>query len=128
MRERYPSAVAAYRHRAKRAETRLIVVIDADIHSVEHRRQQLARTLIEERKNDEKIVHLIPKRSIETWVLCLTGSAVDENTDYSRESIDERIEPAAQTFFEWTRQNATIPQACVDSLRGAIPEIRRIHP
>ncbi|HME09965.1 MAG TPA: hypothetical protein VKG25_23100 [Bryobacteraceae bacterium] len=128
VRERYASAVGAYRHRAKRAETRLIVVIDADIHSLEYRRQQLAKTLSEERQGDEKIVHLIPKRSIETWVLCLTGSRVDESTDYSRENIDERIEPAANTFFKWTRQNAAVPQECVDSLRAAIPEISRLHP
>jgi hypothetical protein len=71
---------------------------------------------------------LIPKRNVETWVLCLGGRQVDENTDYSREGgIDELIKPAAITFFSWSRPNVTPPACCVPSLLAAIPEVRRLE-
>jgi hypothetical protein len=79
------------------------------------------------RTDVEVIVHLIPKRNVETWILCLNDRSVDEITDYSGEGgIDGLIPRAAVTFFEWSRPNATPPTHCVDSLLAAIPEVRRL--
>ena len=132
VRERYPKAVVSYRGRSARAETALIVAIDADTGDVGQRLRQLQKALdqagIATRDEAEAIVHLIPKRTVETWVLCLSGRQVDENTDYSREAgIDELIKPAAITFFSWSRPNATPPALCVPSLLAAIPEVRRLE-
>jgi hypothetical protein len=106
-------------------------VIDADTHEVSHRLQQLQAVL-----DGERIAHLIPKRNIETWVLCLNdrqpnGQPVNEDEDYKHHNetrnIDELIKPAAAAFFAWTRPNAVTPAYCVPSLRSAIPEVRRIE-
>jgi hypothetical protein len=94
VRERYPKAVISYRGRSARAETALIVAIDADTGDADRRLRQFREALEQAgfgaRTEDEAIVHLIPKRNVETWVLCLSGRRVDENTDYSIEGgIDE---------------------------------------
>lgn len=132
VRERYPKAVISYRGRSARAETALIVAIDADTGDADRRLRQFREALEQAgfgaRTEDEAIVHLIPKRNVETWVLCLSGRRVDENTDYSKEGgIDELIKPAAITFFSWSRPNATPPAPCVPSLLAAIPEVRRLE-
>ena len=132
MRERYARAVQAYRARSVRAETALVVVIDADNGDLDRRLQQLQEGLnqagVAPRANDERIVHLIPRRNIETWILNLNGRSVDEDTDYRRErDIDKQIATAAATFYEWSRPNANHPEYCVPSLRAAIPEVRRLR-
>jgi len=54
----------------------------------------------------EQIARLVPKRNIETWILCLNGQAVDEDTDYKRRRDDwtELIPEAAETLSKWTHQ------------------------
>jgi hypothetical protein len=108
-------------------------MIDADTQSVARRWQELESGLVEahltKRGVTEAIAVLIPKRNIETWILCLTGSEVDEETDYKgRVDIDKNIRSAAKSLFEWSRPNFQIPVMRVDSLQQAIPELRRIPP
>jgi hypothetical protein len=123
VRGRYEKAVQAYRDRAARAQTALVVIIDADAHDVNHRFQQLQTIL-----DGERIVRLIPRRNIETWVLCLTGLAVNEETDYHHHpDIDERIKPAAEAFYDWSRPNAVAPGHSIPSLLAAIPEVRKLE-
>jgi hypothetical protein len=63
-----------------------------------------------------------------TWILCLTISVVDENTDYSRDGdMDRLVPPAADTLFGWTREGAVAPEHCVPSLLAAIPELKRLN-
>jgi hypothetical protein len=79
------------------------------------------------RADTEAIVHLVPKRSVETWVLCLSGRIVDEIIDYSRErGIDGLIPPAAVSLFEWSRVGAAIPPHCGPSLIASLPELNRL--
>ena len=132
VRERYGPAVEVYRERVVRAKTALIVVIDADIAAVTDRLQQFKKSLedrgLNPRADREAIVHLIPKRHVETWVLCLNGQAVDEETDYSRNAdVEHFIQPAALEFFAWTREGAAVPPHCIPSLKAAIPEMQRLE-
>ena len=127
-----PGAVVAYRERAARAETSLIVVIDADAEETGRRTRQLEESLkskgLPRRNPEERIVHLIPKRNIETWIVNLNGRQVDEEYDHRHDAgIDDLIDSAAQTLFEWTRPNAQIPPHSVPSLRVAIPELQRLE-
>jgi hypothetical protein len=106
-------------------------VIDADTGDVDRRLRQFRASLeqanLAAREDHEAIVHLVPKRSVETWVLCLGGTSVDENTDYSRErGIDGLIPPAAVSLFEWSRVGAAIPPHCVPSLIASLPELNRL--
>jgi hypothetical protein len=132
VRERYGNAVAAYRARAATVDTALIVAIDADRGDVNRRLRQLQDGLNQAtqdaRASHEKIVHLIPRRNIETWILCLNGQSVDEEANYGNEpTVDEKIAPAAVVLFEWNRSNFVPPAHCVPSLLAAIPEVRRLE-
>jgi hypothetical protein len=130
VRERYAGVVRTYRWRSARAKTALVVAIDADKGDLERRLRQLQEALAQAnlvpRSNDEAIVHLVPKRSIETWILCLNGRVVDEETDYRHERVSNQIAEAARLFFDGSRPNVMPPQHWVPSLLSAIPELRRL--
>jgi hypothetical protein len=128
VRRNYPLQAAEYRNAAKRRKAALVVIIDADTRAFQQRKSQLESSFRPQRGPDEAIALLIPKRNVETWILCLTGAAVNETTDYKdTPDIDNRISPAAKTLWEWTRPNFVLPPACVDSLREALPELNRIE-
>lgn len=131
VRERFAVEVEACRRR--QAETKLIVLIDADSHTVQHRISQLDQALREAAGpmivNDTKeFARLVPKRNIETWILCLNDLQVNEETDYkrTRDSWTELIRTAVGTLYAWTRQNAAVPPVCVESLRFGIRELQRL--
>jgi hypothetical protein len=124
VRENYARAVGAYRARSSKAKTALIVVIDADTNEVSRRVRQFKDALGNDpRKDDETIVHLIPKRNIETWILHLNGEQVDEETDHHNREVDGMILTAAAVFLEWTAQP---PTDCLPSLSAAIQETQRL--
>lgn len=131
VRARYAPRVRDYRRRSASADTALIVVIDADTHPVTYRENQLQKELtradLNQRERQEKIVHWIPRRNIETWILCLVNQAVEEETDYSQNpTIGKEIPAAAKAFYEWTRPHTQLPDHCIPSLRTAVPEAQRL--
>jgi hypothetical protein len=107
------------------------VAIDADTGDIAHRTRQLEQSLavdgLTPRAGGERIIHLIPRRNIETWILNLNGNEVDEETDYRPQSLDDLIVHAARTLFEWTRPNSALPVHSTPSLRAAIQELRRLE-
>ncbi len=119
-------------YRSRYAKTALIVVIDADTHMVQDRLTQLDQALRDGGKqnihDDEQIARLVPKRNIETWILCLNDHRVDEETDYKRTRNDwsELIPKAAEALFQWTRARAEPPNYCIESLRNGIRELNRL--
>jgi hypothetical protein len=132
VREKYASEVRAIRSQVTRTKACLIAMVDADSGLVEDRRRQIERALrdAEEpaRGDLEPILNLVPRRNVETWILCLNSLPVDEQLDYRhdpRVSADS-IKLAASTLFSWTRPNAEIPNTCVPSLRDCLPEFNRI--
>lgn len=132
VRNRYAKNVAAYRDRAARAESALVVIIDADTGDRSKRIQQLAQALASAgataRTAQERIAHVVPKRSIETWVLYFDRKQVDEDTNYSGEpDINDRIPAAAAGLFELSRPKAVIPSGCLPSIVATIPEVRRLE-
>lgn len=132
VRLRYAKNVAAYRTRSATADTALVVVIDADTTPINRRTQQLNAVLAETRSvprhPSEKIVHLIPKRHIETWILCLNGRNVDENKAYRKErGIDDQIKPSVETLYAWSRPGVVPSKRCVPSLYAAFPEVRKLE-
>lgn len=131
VRLRYAKEVNVYRRR--QAQTALIVVIDADVSALQDRLRQLDEVLGEggvERIDPakERIARLIPKRNVETWILCLNGNEVNEEIDYKHTRNDwaELIPNAAKTLCEWARQNGDLPVHCTDSLAHGVQELRRI--
>jgi len=131
VREHYPDEVKSYRNSSTRRTAALVVAVDADTKAIAYREKQLEKELQRvgqtKRKKSEKIAHLIPKRNIETWILCLNGDRVNETTDYkSTKDIDRKIKQAAETFFDWSRDGYPVPALCVTSLQKGLKEIRRV--
>jgi hypothetical protein len=132
VRSTYSDEVRAHRIRCARATAALIVMIDADAHSVQGRLTQLGQALHDNGAPNigiaEQIVHLIPKRNVETWILCLNEQVVDEATDYKpkRDDWNELIPLASDTLFQWTRPNAVLPNHCIDSLSRGVSELNRL--
>jgi hypothetical protein len=131
VRERFAIEVEAYRGR--RAKTKLIVVIDADTRSVQQRISQLDQALREAgappiSNNEEGIARLVPRRNIETWILCLNDVQVDEDTDYkrTRDNWNEMMRSAVGTLYTWARPRAPLPPLCIESLRIGIRELQRL--
>lgn len=133
VRTRFPKEVSAYRRRAATAATALIIMIDADAHTVQDRLTQLAQILVESEippiGNGEEVVRLIPKRNVETWIVCLEGTVVNEEMDYkhAKEDWNKVIPIISETLFRWTRPNFEVPGHCIDSLRRGLSELKRLN-
>ncbi len=133
VRERFATEVKAYRTRSARAETALIAIIDADRLTVNERLAQLDLILDESeaspiRSDAEQIARLVPKRNVQTWILCLNDVSVDETSDYkgSRNDWTKLVRVGSQTLYNWTRANAYLPVDCISSLRLGVEELRRL--
>ncbi len=130
VRRKFAEEVAACRSR--QAKTALIIMIDADTGSVGNRRKQLEKALRDNGQapvvDADPIAQLVPRRNVETWILCLNETAVDEDTDYktTRKHWSSLIKSAAEALSQRTRTEDEIPSAYVDSLREGIRELRRI--
>lgn len=135
VRDNYPGQVKACRYAiGKKTSALLIVMIDADMQSVEYRKTQLAEALanaaMDPRSGNEPIVVLVPKRHVETWIQALLGNDVDETTDYTKAPYSQptgrQIKDAAVELHGWTRPNAQPGATSPPSLTTAIPEWKRI--
>ena len=83
VREEYPRMLRAYRSKANHLRNGLVVVIDADTKPVAGRIRAFDAACDEQgvprRRQDERVLYVIPKRNIETWLAYLRGEQVDEN-------------------------------------------------
>jgi hypothetical protein len=130
--DHFPNEFKACRHRHKsRANTLLIVLIDADQLSVDERRRQLLERAksagLDDFGEDEPTVVLIPKRHIETWLKSLLGENVNEDDDYKdRKKISkDNFRMAANTLHEWSLSAPKPESTCVPSLRRALPDWKK---
>lgn len=130
VRKEYPTEVLVFRRRL--AAKALIVHIDADPkHSVLDRHRELERALHSSKQSlrtaDEAIVELIPKRNIETWLDCLDGSTVDEETVYPKRPGRERECESAAKKFATDAKNGTRPLPTTPSLDDGLKEMKRLR-
>ena len=85
---RYAHELAEFRKRSGRNPQfhRLVAIIDADAGTVQQHEAELAAMAVaagqSPRQRGEAIIHLIPKRNIETWIHRLLRNTADELTDY----------------------------------------------
>lgn len=132
VRDQYPLQVQACRSSlGKRTSALLIVVVDADMETTQHRATQLSAALeaarMDRRGSDEPIVILIPKRHVETWIRALLGNDVNEQQDYKEpKPTAGEIREAAGTLYQCTRPRANPPAISIPSLAESLPEWRRI--
>jgi hypothetical protein len=131
--DEFPRQLRACRQRHKtKADTQLIVMVDADTLDADERRRQLDERLTREGYDklagSDPVVLLIPRRHVETWIRSLLGQQVSEDDDckgWDKPTKDE-IRQAAQTAYGWARDNPKPGPTCVPSLRAALPEWRKI--
>jgi hypothetical protein len=132
VRRKFVEETKVYRTREARARTELIVVIDADTSTVEDRFSQLDKALSENGdeivSDGERIARLVPKRNVETWILCLSGQAVDEDEDYKgmKNNWNQMIRAAGIALNDWCQLKVGPPGHCIDSLQRGIVELRRL--
>jgi hypothetical protein len=87
VRERLPLEMRAYRSQCNHLRNGLVAVIDADSLEVVDRVRGFDTACDEQgvapRQPDERVLYVIPKRNIETWLAYLRGEpSVDEQTHY----------------------------------------------
>ena len=132
VRDQYSKEVHACRSAlGRRASALLVVIVDADTETTRRRAAQLSDALraagMDERREDEPIVVLIPKRHVETWIRALLGIQVDEATDYTRPTPSAKdIKDAAAKLREWTRPGAIPGPTSPASLTASLPEWRKV--
>jgi hypothetical protein len=130
VRERYAEEVGELRRRSGQVQLALVVILDADTREVTDRQRQLAEQLrsagLDPRRDDERIVHLIPRRNVETWIAYLLGQQVNETDAYPRLKGRERdCQPAVEKLIEILRAKQA-PADCPASLLAALGELRRL--
>ena len=127
VRSHYARAVQAFRSQSHDANASLVVMTDADMLSVAARRKTLDDALRQAeqapRSTNERIVLLIPKRNVETWVAHLNGAAVDENSDYKPRPVEEFRSAATQLHAHC---GAAATQCCPPSLLDGCTELHRL--
>jgi hypothetical protein len=130
------------RARNARTSTGMIVLLDADKLSVQEHLIELDAALIaaDEPRYDpsqDTIARLIPKWSIETWILYLSSDGkpkppVSEDKPYkgskTEEQWSELIPRASRTFHAWSKATAERPANLLDSLERGLDEVPRALP
>jgi len=139
---RQVSKCRARNARHARTSTSMFVMLDADRLPVQEHLIELDTSLISanQPRIDEatdSVARLIPKWSIETWILYLGANGaliqpLSEDQPYkhskTKEQWAELVPQASKTLFAWTRTAASRPRNLLDSLQHGLAEIPRALP
>ena len=74
---------------------------------------------------DDLVALLVPKWSVETWILWLSGDGPqpeEASVKLQCKRCDARLAPAADQIFALTRPGAPIPDGTQPSFRLALPQ------
>lgn len=138
VRENYPKVVEQRRSREGRLRTmgcRVVVHVDVDNttpagRTVDDRLSELREACTDSSVRppapSEPVAHLIPRRSIETWIrFFLQGPPIDEHTDYGHLPRPSDASPAATKFGEHAARG-TVPAGAPPSLVTGLVELRKV--
>lgn len=122
--------VNRHRHIAKRAaNTCLVIVIDADENTIEEKINQLDLQLrnqnIASIGKNERILVLVPKRNIETWIEYGQGQIVDESTSYKKLKQARDCKPIVKKYVTEICPNR-LPEDAPQSLHHACDELAKV--
>jgi hypothetical protein len=129
VRTQYVEEVKHYRRTSSYSPvgTNLIVIIDADKHTVKERLHQLDSALLidgqPKRQRLEKIAIFVPKRNIETWIHYLMGEVVDEQKAYPKLARQRQCKPVVKKLVKTI---CPLPEDAPPSLHAACEELQRI--
>jgi hypothetical protein len=144
VRENFAKQVGKCRARnaCRRAATSMFVVLDADNQSVKAHHDELDNALEADHQQkldpvSDPIARLIPKWSVETWILVLSCGGVvqpplteskSHKHSRSNEQWSELIPQASKTLSTWTHITASRPGNLLNSLQRGLEEIPRALP
>ena len=125
VRARFAKELAYYRSRQHRVEQALIVMIDADLHTLAERIKQVEDAAVEGgqdvRKAGERVAVFVPARNIETWIAYLDGQTVNEDDPYPRLHRERDCQSHVNTLFHMC-QRGELRQPAPSSLKAACIE------
>ncbi|KHD08541.1 hypothetical protein PN36_05625 [Candidatus Thiomargarita nelsonii] len=125
VREHYAQELKAYRSKANYLNIALVVVIDADLKSIDERIKSLDDP--NPRSDTENIAIFVPARNIETWIHYLNGHDYNEKDSY-KSLYNKGISPSK---FAEKLAKKICPQGLQDdapsSLHHACQELKRLQ-
>jgi hypothetical protein len=125
----YSEAVRPRERATRHHQQRLgfLVVLDGDQHGVAGRLRQLHGGSGDDRDVDAKIAILVPTWSVETWMLWLSGTQVDESRSHKHELSDRtRFKEALESAVAAWQKPRPDEQTHVPSLAHARVELGRL--
>lgn len=126
VRQQLPLEMKAYRSKCNKLRIGLVAVIDADSHEVADRVRGFETACDEQgvppKQPDERVLYVIPKRNIETWLAYLRGElSVDEQTQYPRHECESLCHPEVDRLAAMCRKGqlggdppASLERCCRD--------------
>ncbi len=130
VRERFPDELRALRKKLNMTAKALVVLIDADQRTTLEIRQalnaQLDSTDTDPIQTDEPVCLFIPKRNVETWVVCLLDGQANETDDYKPVVEDGQPQESGVRFGRAVRNGQAPQPNWVQSLKDAVPEAQLI--
>ncbi len=130
VRERFVKELKAYRSRSSRAATCLIVASDADDKTVEERIQTFkdacAEANVPFRGDDERVIFVIPRRNIETWLAYLRGQSVNEADAYPKYENEGDCRTQVTRLDGLCHRQKLEPEPPPPSLVSACAEFKRV--
>lgn len=132
VRDRYPVELQAHRSRRYQRNAWLVVMIDADTGTLEERLGELgasaARADIDPptRREEDRVLLLVPQRNIETWMRWAEGKDVADDKNYKRNYHNVgSVQPFGRMAADRCRDvdAATLPE----SLQHACNEVARLN-
>ena len=130
VREKFVKELKAYRSRSTRAATCLIVASDADDKTVEERIQTFKNACVEAsvpfRKEGERVIFVIPRRNLETWLAYLRDQAVNEVDTYSKYDNESDCRVQVAKLDDLCRRQKFEPEPPPPSLATTCSEFKRI--
>ncbi len=129
VRKQYPKQLEAIRNRRN---AYLIVVIDADTGTLDNRHKELAKACREQdipprdHKEDPNVLHIIPRRNIETWLAYLDNNNVDESTVYPKLNKESDCKIHAENLYNMCHRTQRLREPAPPSLQKACIEYRKL--
>jgi len=130
VRENYAKELEAYRRQANYLNIALVIVIDADMTSIEDRIKSLDKQTSQNPRSDtEKVAIFVPARNIETWFRYLDGH--DYNEEESYKSLYNKDKDTSPSKFAKKLAKEICSQGLPDdappSLFHACQELKRLQ-
>jgi hypothetical protein len=131
VRKQFPKELKAYRGKCNHLGIALVAAVDADTLTVMERRQQLCQECrdqnIDPPQPEERVLLIIPKRNIETWLAYLRGETVNENNVYRKYAEESECKPQAIRLKQMCQDGQLAPTPAPASLESCCNNFKQFR-